>query len=74
MNFSTPGPGKTAGDGSPLPSPLDLARARRLAIDTARIQWAGAPAHVKIMAGAYVAPLLDALHAIGRELDAKAAA
>ncbi len=35
----------------------------------AKTAWASAPGHVKIMAGAYVLPLLEALEAIGAHLD-----
>lgn len=42
---------------------------RKNAILEARQRWDGAPAHIKIMAGAYVGPLLEALEAIGAELD-----
>lgn len=39
------------------------------AIKEAGESWAKAPAHVRIMAGAYVAPLLAALAALNDEID-----
>lgn len=41
---------------------------RDSAILEAQRRWDGAPAHIKIMAGAYVGPLLEAIDAIGFEL------
>ena len=49
------------------PSPSE---ARRRATLTAREQWNKAPAHVRLMASAYVEPLLACLEGIGAELDA----
>lgn len=48
---------------------LDLIVKRREALKGAREAWKQAPAHVKMMAGAYVGPLLTALDALGEELD-----
>lgn len=42
---------------------------RRTAVAQAEKAWAQAPGHIRAMAGAYVGPLLDALRAIGGELD-----
>lgn len=53
------------------PTTPDPSAARRVAVAQARAAWATAPAHVKVLAGAYVGPLLDCLAAIGRELDAR---
>ena len=49
---------------------METKQTRRDAIKAAREKWETAPAHVKIMAGAYVGPLLLALEAINAELDA----
>jgi len=43
---------------------------RQAAVAQAAAAWDKAPMHVKAMAGAYVAPLLAALAAVGAELDA----
>lgn len=43
---------------------------RKAAIKAAREKWEGAPAHVKIMAAAYVGPIFTAIEAMGAELDA----
>ena len=48
---------------------LGLIVKRREALQAARDAWKQAPAHVKMMAGAYVGPLLIALGALGEELD-----
>lgn len=40
------------------------------AIDDALAAWNNAPAHVRMMVGAYVGPLLAALVAIGAEVEA----
>lgn len=45
---------------------------REKAIQEARRRWDGAPVTFKAMAAAYVGPLLEALEAIGGELDAAA--
>jgi len=42
---------------------------RKQWIEGATTAWQSAPPHVKIMAGAYVGPLLEAIQAIGKELD-----
>ena len=47
---------------------LTARAATAAAVDTAGAAWAMAPAHIKAMAGAYVAPLLAALIAINNEL------
>ncbi len=49
---------------------MNPSEARKCAILEARTRWDGAPAHIKIMAGAYVGPLLEALEAIGAEIEA----
>jgi hypothetical protein len=41
----------------------------RQAISTASKAWEKAPIHVKAMAGAYVAPLIEALQRINNELE-----
>lgn len=48
---------------------LEVMVRRREALRSAREAWAKAPAHVRVMASAYVEPLLNALDAIGAELD-----
>jgi len=40
------------------------------AVDDALAAWNKAPAHVRMMAGAYVSPLLIALAAIANEVEA----
>lgn len=59
--------------GAPRPSPPapDLSARRRLAVAQVGVAWAHAPAHVKLMAGPYVGPILEALKAVGTELDAR---
>lgn len=42
----------------------------KTAIEAAGDAWKDAPAHVKIMAGAYVSPLLAALADLQRQIDA----
>jgi hypothetical protein len=49
---------------------MDQKNDRQAAVLAARSAWDGAPLHIRAMAGAYVGPLLAALEAIGRELDA----
>lgn len=48
---------------------MDPKQERRAAIGTALDKWEGAPAHVRVMAGTYVGPLLAALVAIERDLE-----
>ena len=48
---------------------LELIVKRREALKGAREAWKQAPAHVKLMAGAYVGPLLTALDALGEDLE-----
>lgn len=38
------------------------------AIERARDEWLKAPVHIRMMAGAYVSPLLDALMALNDEM------
>lgn len=54
-------------------SPTSPAESRRRATRAAREQWSKAPPHVRLMAAAYVEPLLSCLEGIGAELDALAA-
>ncbi len=42
---------------------------RQIAVDLAMEMWGRAPAHIKVMASAYVEPILRALHEISAELD-----
>lgn len=42
---------------------------RRQALKRAEEAWDKAPATIKVMAGAYVAPILALIHAVGNELD-----
>lgn len=39
------------------------------AVKKAGVDWDNAPAHIKVMAGKHVQPLLDALKAINMELE-----
>lgn len=39
------------------------------AVAKAAVAWSAAPIHIKAMAGAYVAPLLEALEAMNSELQ-----
>ncbi len=48
---------------------MDLQKNRQIAVDLAVKSWDRAPAHIKVMASAYVEPLLQALTAISAELD-----
>lgn len=50
--------------------PFPLSERREKAITEARRRWDGAPVTIKAMASAYVGPLLEALEAIGAELQA----
>lgn len=48
---------------------MDPKNERRAAIGRALDRWESAPAHIRIMAGAYVGPLLEAVAAIERDLE-----
>ena len=50
-------------------SKVNQTEMRKSAIKGARDKWKEAPAHIRIMAAAYVEPLLFCLEAIGAELD-----
>jgi hypothetical protein len=43
---------------------------RRAAVAGAVASWDKAPMHIKAMAGAYMGPILEAMQALGQELDA----
>lgn len=48
---------------------MNRQKKRQLWLVGAEQAWKKAPAHVRVMAGDYVGPLLEALKAIGDELD-----
>lgn len=48
---------------------LETIKRRAEALQGALNAWEKAPAHVKVMAGAYVGPLLLALGALGEEVE-----
>ena len=48
---------------------MDETKTRREALKRAEDAWDKAPAHIKVMAGAYVGPLLEALKAIDKESE-----
>ena len=48
---------------------MEQSKKRQIAVDLAMEMWGRAPAHIKVMASAYVEPILRALNELSAELD-----
>jgi hypothetical protein len=48
---------------------MDAKQVRRAKLQRVREAWDKAPATIRVMAGPYVVPIMDAMEAMGQELD-----